>query len=862
VIRARGYRSVHGTDGRTHLETLGFSRGQAHNTPGLLMPILDRRGRPVLYQYRPDTPRVDQGKPVKYDTPWKARMRLDFGPAPHDWLGDPAVPLWITEGIKKADALRSHHLHAIGLLGVDNWRGTNARGGKTALPDWEDVALNGRAVHIVFDSDVTVKAPVREALARLTAYLENKDARVTVVTLPAADGEKIGVDDYLLTHPVAELQALANGFATRTRAPAMPPPSPSGRPPLTSARLIAIGREAELFRAPAGRPYARVPLAGRLEVMDFGERGAGVRTWLAGRFHAATGRAASGEALAQAIEVLRSQALFDAPVHEVHVRVASHGPALYLDLANEAREVVELTGDGWRILREAPVYFRRPAAMRPLPHPDPAGTMADLHRLLRLPAGGAAETLVDGWLVHVLMPNGPYSPLCIHGEQGSAKSTLTKMLRHALDPNQAPARRPPKDERDLAVMALHSCIVTLENLSHLPDWLSDALCCLATGSGFSTRKLYADDDEVVFAATRPVMLNGIAEVAVRGDLIDRCTFVTLPPLQDGAVRDEKTLWAAFDAAHPRILGAILNAACTALKNGATTTIADLPRMADYALWVEAAAPAFGWTPGAWLAAYRGNRAAAVAIALEASPVSTALATYLETRGMVDRMPLGQLLSALTAVASADGRRLPQAWPSSPQSLSATLKHLAPALRSQGLELTFHGHTNQGSTISIRRGVSTRSDYSASDAGDESDELLSTFSEGGVEKKQLQLVRGAAAKGQMTGLTNSSSLKGESSSPSSPASAEPLTPPPLRPRGGVLRSARGQSRSRSGRVIPSGDGVLQLFPPSRSKSTRRSRQRGGGRSSTPPEAMMACSRAIVALFLPAALTSDEADRTSP
>jgi hypothetical protein len=768
VIRARGYRSVHGTDGRTHLETLGFSRGQAHNTPGLLMPILDRRGRPVLYQYRPDTPRVDQGKPVKYDTPWKARMRLDFGPAPHDWLGDPAVPLWITEGIKKADALRSHHLHAIGLLGVDNWRGTNARGGKTALPDWEDVALNGRAVHIVFDSDVTVKAPVREALARLTAYLENKDARVTVVTLPAADGEKIGVDDYLLTHPVAELQALANGFATRTRAPAMPPPSPSGRPPLTSARLIANGREAELFRTPAGRPYARVPLAGRLEVMDFGERGAGVRTWLAGRFHAATGRA----------------------------------------------------------------------------------------------AGGAAETLVDGWLVHVLMPNGPYSPLCIHGEQGSAKSTLTKMLRHALDPNQAPARRPPKDERDLAVMALYSCIVTLENLSHLPDWLSDALCCLATGSGFSTRKLYADDDEVVFAATRPVMLNGIAEVAVRGDLIDRCTFVTLPPLQDGAVRDEKTLWAAFDAAHPRILGAILNAACTALKNGATTTIADLPRMADYALWVEAAAPAFGWTPGAWLAAYRGNRAAAVAIALEASPVSTALATYLETRGMVDRMPLGQLLSALTAVASADGRRLPQAWPSSPQSLSTTLKHLAPALRSQGLELTFHGHTNQGSTISIRRGVSTRSDYSASDAGDESDELLSTFSEGGVEKKQLQLVRGAAAKGQMTGLTNSSSLKGESSSPSSPASTEPLTPPPLRARGGVLRSARGQSRSRSGRVIPSGDGVLQLFPPSRSKSTRRSRQRGGGRSSTPPEAMMACSRAIVALFLPAALTSDEADRTSP
>jgi hypothetical protein len=548
------------------LKTLSFSPSQTHNTPGLLIPILDRYGRAVLYQYRPDSPRENTaGKPIKYETPRKACMRLDVGPGPHDWVGDSTVPLWITEGIKKADALRTHGFHAIGLLGVWNWRGTNARGGKAALPDWEDVALNGRAISLVFDSDVTVKALVREALARLTAYLEHQGAQVIIITLPAAEGQKMGVDDYLLTHPMAELHALAHRSVTRNRAPSTPWPSPGG-PPSPSTRLIAIGREAELFRTPEGRPYARVPLAGRKEVMDLGEGSSGVRPWLAGRFYAETGRAPSRDALSQAIEVLRSQALFEAPVHEVHVRVASHGPALYLDLANAAREVVELTGDGWQILKEAPVYFRRPAAMRALPHPDPVGTMADLHAFMNVPAGSAAEQLIDGWLVHVLMPNGPYSPLCLHGEQGAVKSTLTKMLRHALDPNQAPARRPPKDERDLAVMALHSRIVALENLSHLPDWLSGALCCLSTGSGFSTRKLYADDDEVVFAATRPVMLNGIAEVAVRGDLIDRCTFVTLPRLQEGTVRDEQALWAAFDAAHPRILGAILNAACAALKH--------------------------------------------------------------------------------------------------------------------------------------------------------------------------------------------------------------------------------------------------------------------------------------------------------
>jgi len=153
VIAARGYRTV--TDPK-ELAALGFMP-QQRRVPGLLLPLwttdADPTG-PVLHVYRPDAPRFfdEKGKGrlpdgtypqrvAKYEIPQGAAMRLDCPPPCRAALGDPAVPLWITEGQKKADALASLGLCALALLGVWNWRGRNGLGGLTALADWEAVAL-------------------------------------------------------------------------------------------------------------------------------------------------------------------------------------------------------------------------------------------------------------------------------------------------------------------------------------------------------------------------------------------------------------------------------------------------------------------------------------------------------------------------------------------------------------------------------------------------------------------------------------------------------------------------------------------------------------------------------------------------
>ena len=141
--------------------------------------------------------RIVHGKPLKYETPRGARNVLDVPPRCHEKLADPRTPLYITEGARKADSAASQGLCCISLAGVWGWRGTNEQGGKTALSDWQQIALNGRLVYIAFDSDVSRKREVKNAMAALKAFLESRGASVRVLYLPdGASGEKTGLDDF------------------------------------------------------------------------------------------------------------------------------------------------------------------------------------------------------------------------------------------------------------------------------------------------------------------------------------------------------------------------------------------------------------------------------------------------------------------------------------------------------------------------------------------------------------------------------------------------------------------------------------------------------------------------------------------
>ncbi len=179
VVDERGYYTA---ATKAELERKGFGRAQ-RLAPGLMMPVWGPNGEVKFHLLRPDAPRKIKGKTAKYEFPGGQRMALDVPPRCRADLGNPGVPLFVTEGLKKADAAASRGLCVVDVVGVWNWRGTNGMGGKTALPEWEMIALNGRTVYVVFDSHVMLKPEVYRALERLQAFLKYRDADVWVIYL-------------------------------------------------------------------------------------------------------------------------------------------------------------------------------------------------------------------------------------------------------------------------------------------------------------------------------------------------------------------------------------------------------------------------------------------------------------------------------------------------------------------------------------------------------------------------------------------------------------------------------------------------------------------------------------------------------
>ncbi len=306
--------------------------------------------------------------------------------------------------------------------------------------------------------------------------------------------------------------------------------------------------------------------------------------------------------------------------------------------------------------------FRRAHGMLPLPVPERGGSLNDLRKFVNVSSDEDFYLLV-GFCIGTLHPSGPYPILVLHGEQGSAKTTTSRVLRSLIDPNMAPLRSEPRDPRDLMIAASNGWTISLDNISRLEPWLSDCLCRLSTGGAFTTRTLYSDAEETIFQAQRPVILNGIEELAVRGDLLDRCIVLDLPRIEDAERMDEHSFNTEFQAMRGKLFGALLDAVSAAIRNHDAAVVDEMPRMADFARWVAAAEPQVGWGSGKFLCAYRNNRRRANELALE-TPLGEAIRKIdLPWKGTAT-----ELLKILSAVVD-EGVRKQRGWPSSGRTLS-------------------------------------------------------------------------------------------------------------------------------------------------------------------------------------------------
>ena len=436
-----------------------------------------------------------------------------------------------------------------------------------------------------------------------------------------------------------------------------------GRGPTQADILIDLAGAAELFHSADRTAFADLTINDHRETWPI--RTKGFKRWLARQFFEATGGAPSSEALQSALNVVEAKAHFDAPELSVFIRVGGIDGKLYLDLCDEAWRAVEIDATCWRVIDKPPVRFRRAAGMQPLPVPMPGGSVESLRSFLNVQSD-TDFVLVVAWALAVLRNRGPYPVLVLSGEQGSAKSTFSAILRALLDPNTAPLRALPREDRDLFIAASNGHVLAFDNVSGLPAWISDTLCRLATGGGFAVRQLYTDQDEVLFDAARPVILNGIEDIVTRPDLADRAVFLTLEPIPEQRRKPEAELWAGFEAERARILGVLLDAVVEGLKRLPDTHLPKLPRMADFATWASACETAL-WPTGTFWSAYCANCDEVVEGVIDANPVAAAVRAVMTERTVWT----GTATDLLGALAESAGERVAKSrtWPATPRALS-------------------------------------------------------------------------------------------------------------------------------------------------------------------------------------------------
>ena len=462
----------------------------------------------------------------------------------------------------------------------------------------------------------------------------------------------------------------------------------------TASKILALLGNIDTFQDPVGQIWAALPVNGHTEYQAVRSRA--FRAWVAQTYYRKTGQTAGTSAIEDVLNVVIAQAL-EKPPRRVFIRVAHDDGKIFIDLANPDREIVEIDNKGWRIVKNCPMAFRRPRGMLPLPTPKEYGDLSEIRLFANLPDDDSLMLLM-GWIVGAVGENA-YPVLILNGEQGSGKSTLAVMLKRLIDPNEADSRAAPRDEQNLTIAANNQWVVSLDNLSSISDWLSDGLCRLSTGQGWGTRELYEDTEEIIIKTRRPVILNGITNLVTRGDLLSRSIILNLPEITPLQRRTEFELWRSFETSRPYLLGAICDAASGALARLESTTFDTYPRMADFARWVEAAAPSFGWEWGDFLRVYGEHGELQNQIALDFSIVGSEILAFAQKKrqwvgSAVELLEQLQMQTALTPAQDKFNRMTPKA-------LADELRRLAPLLRTSGVAVMMDGKVRWVNGRSIR-----------------------------------------------------------------------------------------------------------------------------------------------------------------
>lgn len=428
------------------------------------------------------------------------------------------------------------------------------------------------------------------------------------------------------------------------------------------------------------------------------------------------------------VDYLRAKVEFRNTVRPLELRIAKLNDddyTFYYDLIDGKGQIIKITSDGWSIMKNPPILFRRykHQAEQTLPlsisFNENSNNERDLDidildRFIGLLNIHDLDTilLLKCYIISLFIPDISKAVLILQGEHGSGKSSFHQLIKMLVDPSAITTMTFPKEINELIQILSHNQIVYFDNISILQDWISDQLCRAVTGSSFSRRRLYTDDEDIIYRFKRAIGINGINLVATKPDLLDRSIIISLERIQKERNRSQIEILKEFETFKPQLLGYIFDILVKVLqiKKAGGIKLNGRNRMADWEEYCEIISRCLGYTENEFLRVYQKNIHIQIDEAIEASPLSTVIIKFIEHNNNISNQETldftaTELLEKLEEFAISEMRltniKTIKSWPKSPNVLSNRLNSIKTLLREKGIEIERYKDSNKTRDRKIR-----------------------------------------------------------------------------------------------------------------------------------------------------------------
>lgn len=450
--------------------------------------------------------------------------------------------------------------------------------------------------------------------------------------------------------------------------------------------IQALKEDSELFHDEYKEPYIRIQIENHQEIWSL--KSEKFKHLVNMRFYETHQRTLSNEMLKSSISTLIGEAIFHGKEHHLFNRVGALDGDIWVDLSNREHQAVKITAEGWEVISTPPILLKRYSHQKAQVQPLKGGDVTKFLNYVNIP-NPHQRLLLLVFLISSFVPDIPHPIPVIFGSQGSAKSTLSKLLRKVIDPSVIEVSSFPRNPDDVVQALSHNWFMFFDNVSQISEHVSDLFCKVITGAGFTKRELYTNDEDVIYSFRRIIGINGINLAATRPDLLERSILLQLDRIPENQRKQERDLIRDFENDLPSILGGAFDVLSRAMAIYPTIDQKSLPRMADFAAYGCAIAEAIGAGAASFVEAYQSNILEQNDEVLSQDPIAVVLRYFFESRSEWTGTA-SALLKELSKISWNVGINsdTDRDWPKTANYLTRRINNIRVNLAKDGLDLTY------------------------------------------------------------------------------------------------------------------------------------------------------------------------------